>query len=960
MGPFIHFITYTNPLMRRLYFIVIIAGICLPLSCTKEGPQEETGAPDMSRFSYKVLAEDLDEPMVIDISREGVIYIAERYGNIWGYDEERDTLFSAGHIDVNTKYTSAEGRVTEAEEGLIGLSLDPDFSNNNLVYIYYAHPVEKKHLLTRWEMEDGVLKEGSEIVMLEVETQRETCCHTGGGMTWDAAGNLYLTVGNNTGNNISAHTDEREGRSSWDDQGHAANTNDLRGKILRIHPEPDGSYTIPEGNLFPPGTEKTRPEIYAMGLRNPWRVSLDSETGFIYWGEVGPDATADSEVGPKGYDELNQARNPGNFGWPFFVGPNAPFPYFDYEEGVPLEPKDPDHYTNHSVNNTGLELLPPVEKPFIYYPYGFSEEFPLVGSGSRSATGGPVFRKADFEADAPYLFPDYFEGKWIATDLMRGWIMAISMEENGDYSEMEQIFGDYAPIEPIDMRFGPDGGLYVLEYGSTWFAKSPDSKLVRIEYNRGNRPPVAVMESDRLESGSLPMEVSLDGRSSYDPDGDEIQIEWRITDDAGGERTFTGDRAEIRFDDFGVFHGTMIVSDVHGAQSVRTFKVVSGNTPPEVEIEILGNRSFYFPEVAVPYRIRVEDEEDGSLEDRTIDEGDIYGSIQYISDGYDLAEMIQQHRSGGSSEGINIAVSLMDKNNCNSCHNADKASIGPSLVEVSRKYHGEPGARTVLNEKIRQGGSGVWGTTVMPANPALSQNDADLILDYILNITEDKRDQIPVAGEFVPVVPEEDGGFGSYVLMASYSDRSVNGVPSNFREDLVVLRSPNISFEFVDEYENADVVTNPRSGRKIIKPFDGGFVVLKGIDLTGISSIEVHGSATQREENAGGRIDFRLDGVNGRSIGSGEIRDALATSGVRLLRLEEALAETDGDRAAAEKLVTESRQAYRRAVAEAQRTVVRLTEPVDEVHDLYLVFSNEAAGANQSLFTMNGLKFNID
>ena len=75
----------------------------------------------------------------------------------------------------------------------------------------------------------------------------------------------------------------------------AGNTNDLRGKILRIHPEDDGTYTIPEGNLFPKGTEKTRPEIYVMGDRNPWRISIDSKTGYIYWGEVGPDASEDTK-----------------------------------------------------------------------------------------------------------------------------------------------------------------------------------------------------------------------------------------------------------------------------------------------------------------------------------------------------------------------------------------------------------------------------------------------------------------------------------------------------------------------------------------------------------------------------------------------------------------------------------------------------------------------------------------
>lgn len=946
--------------MRLLDVTMMVIGVVfLFWMCDREDDPSELKELDMSRFSYRVLVEDLDEPMVVEISNDGVIFIAERYGDIWGYIEALDSLYLMGHVDVNTKYTSAEGRVTEAEEGLVGMSLDPNFDDNGWMYLYYAHPTEEKHILSRWDVENGILNPDSEIVMLEVEAQRETCCHTGGGMVWDSDGNLYLTVGNNTGNNLAAQTDEREGRSSWDDQRGAANTNDLRGKILRIHPEPDGSYTIPDGNLFPEGMEKTRPEIYVMGVRNPWRVSIDSKTGYIYWGEVGPDASADSEIGPKGYDELNQARGPGNFGWPFFVGPNAPFPYFDYETGVPTEMKDPNHYTNHSINNTGLELLPPVAEPFIYYPYGYSEEFPLVGSGSRSATGGPVFRKNDFNPDAEFLFPEYFEGKWLATDLMRGWIMAISMDENGDYKDMEQIFTDYAPVEPIDMKFGPDGGLYVLEYGSTWFAKSPDSKLVRIEYNQGNRPPVAILMSDSLESGDSPFVAELDGRSSYDPDGDPITIHWEISDGNEYHHTFEGYRIEVTMEDYGVYEGTMTVTDDHGAEDIKRFRLVSGNAPPNVKIQISGNQTFFEPNGNIAYSIYVEDKEDGVLGE-SIDQDQVRGSIQYISDGYDLAEMIQSHRSPGSREGINLAAGLMDRNHCGSCHNMDQESIGPSLMDISLRYSGQSGIRSSLNDKIRGGGVGVWGNTVMPANPGISKNDVDLIIDYILGLTEQENDHIPISGEFFARMPEDDHGFGSYVFLASYQDESVNGVPSNFREAMVVLRSPKISFDFVDEFENVDLVMNPRSGHKIIKPFHGGYAVFKNIDLTGVSSIEINGVASQREENSGGWIDFRIGSRDGVSVGRLEIRDALADSGIRMLRMEEALEITEGDREAAQKLVAESRQAYRRAMREAQQYVLIPNNPPEEIHDLYLVFINDTARSNQSLFTLNEMKFNLE
>ena len=392
--------------------------------------QDNPAKPDETRFTPVVVAEDLDEPMVFDVLKDGTAFIIERKGTVKKYDPVTRTVDLVGTIPVNTKYTSAEGRVSEAEEGLIGMSLDPEFDQNHWIYLYYAHPTEKKHILTRWELRNDKLVENSQKVVLEVPTQREVCCHTGGGMTWDRAGNLYLSVGNNTGNQQAAQTDEQPGRSSWDDQGHAGNTNDLRGKILRIHPEANGTYTIPDGNLFPKGTEKTRPEIYSMGHRNPWRISIDSRTGYLYWGEIGPDATNDSEIGPRGYDELNQARKPGNFGWPWFVGNNQAFPVYDYANKRPLDKKDPKNPVNNSPNNTGLTNLPPTAPSFVYYPYAVSEEFPLVGTGSRSATGGPVYHQADF-AGAKRPWPAYYEGKWLVTDFSRGWIMAITRTPRG-------------------------------------------------------------------------------------------------------------------------------------------------------------------------------------------------------------------------------------------------------------------------------------------------------------------------------------------------------------------------------------------------------------------------------------------------------------------------------------------------------------------------------------------------
>ena len=372
-------------------------------------------------------------------------------------------------------------------------------------------------------------------------------------MVFDSAGNLYLTTGNNTANppQGTSNLDERPGMKNHDDQRTAGNTNDLRGKILRIHPEPDGTYTIPAGNLFPPETDKTRPEIYTMGHRNPWRVSIDSKTGYIYWGEVGPDASKDSTIGPRGYDEFNQAKTAGFFGWPYFIADNKPYADYDYATGLIGPYFDTSKVINDSPNNTGLQQLPKPVKAFIWYPYSNSEEFPLVGSSGRSATGGPIFRKADFtEPDS--RFPAYFEGKWLIVEFMRGWIMSVSIDENGGYQSMERFLPDEDFQSAIDIKFSPAGDLYVLEYGSAWFRGNINAQLKRIEYNGGNRTPVVVASADKM-AGALPLNVKLSSEGTMDYDGDPLKYDWSVQSDNGYQRTLTEANPSITFDKEGSY-----------------------------------------------------------------------------------------------------------------------------------------------------------------------------------------------------------------------------------------------------------------------------------------------------------------------------------------------------------------------------------------------------------------------
>src|SRR5690606_7034855 len=255
---------------------------------------------------------------------------------------------------------------------------------------------------------------------------------------------LYLSTGDNSTpfdqpdpSTYKSHgfapLDSRAGYEQYDVRRSAGNTNDLRGKILRIDVQNDGTYAIPEGNLFAEGTAKTRPEIYVMGNRNPYRISVDQKTGFLYWGEVGPDAANDSLAtrGPRGYDEVNQAREAGSFGWPFFIGNNYAYRAFDSVTGQPGEFFDPQRPENNSPNNTGLPALPPAQPAYIWYPYAASGDFPQVGTGGRNAMAGPVYYTDLFPKSTRY--PDYYDGKLIIYDWIRGWVKAVTMLPNGDF-----------------------------------------------------------------------------------------------------------------------------------------------------------------------------------------------------------------------------------------------------------------------------------------------------------------------------------------------------------------------------------------------------------------------------------------------------------------------------------------------------------------------------------------------
>ncbi|MEP1086608.1 MAG: ThuA domain-containing protein, partial [Algoriphagus sp.] len=357
---------------EELYLTHLLAGIEYAMGGNKKldlSKAKSKRIPEENRFTKTPLAMGaFTEPTEMTILPNLDILVVQRRGEILFFDNETEELKEVGKLDV---YWKTDVKGVNAEEGLMGIQKDPNFAKNGHVFVYYAPTgAAEINRLSRFTFKNDTWDMASEVVILDVPSDRGICCHTGGSIAFDKDGNLFLSLGDNSTpfnqpdskftNNGYAPLDQRPGNEQYDARRSSGNANDLRGKILRIKVQEDGSYTIPEGNLYPEGTEGTRPEIYVQGNRNPYRISVDQKNGFLYWGEVGPDANGDSldTRGPRGYDELNQARKAGNFGWPFFVGNNYAYREFDYVTGESGAAFDPNGPKNTSVNNTGKTDLP--------------------------------------------------------------------------------------------------------------------------------------------------------------------------------------------------------------------------------------------------------------------------------------------------------------------------------------------------------------------------------------------------------------------------------------------------------------------------------------------------------------------------------------------------------------------------------------------------------------------------
>ena len=344
--------------------------------------------------------------MELDIAPDGRVFYIERDGRVQIIKPDTGTTVTAVDLDV----------FTGNEDGLLGIRLDPDFATNNWVYLYYApNDGVTRNRLSRFTVTGDTHRPGQrEGRAARSTTQRNTCCHAGGSMTFDSAGNLYLATGDNTNpfeSDAFTPIDERAGRQDYDAQRTAGNTNDLRGKVLRIHPEADGTYTVPAGQPLPGGHRADPPGDLRDGLPQPVpdRHRPEDQHALRRRLRAGR-RRGQPQPRPRGHGRVEHRRRARQLRLAVLhtarTTPTTTTRSRPARAGAKFDCAAP---VNNSPNNTGLTNLPPAVAATVDYDYGGNPRFPEIGGGG-APMGGPVYRyDADLNSDRKW--PAYYDGK---------------------------------------------------------------------------------------------------------------------------------------------------------------------------------------------------------------------------------------------------------------------------------------------------------------------------------------------------------------------------------------------------------------------------------------------------------------------------------------------------------------------------------------------------------------------
>ena len=790
---------------EELFLKHILGGI--NYACSGPQPDYTKVLPDDELFEINSLSLALNDPIAMAITPNDNVFIIERKGIIKLYKSSTQNIQKVHVLDAIYKEIAPKASEFIAKEcGGLGIAIDPDFTNNKHIYVYYSPKEKSCNRLSRFTWKDGEFT--NEKTILDVDTDRTNqTCHEGGSIVFGKNRMLYLSTGDNTNPFTSQGAtpiNELPGKKFYDSQRSAGNSNDLRGSILRIIINKDSSYSIPEDNLFPKGLAATRPEIYIKGCRNPYKISLDTKNGLLYWGEVGPDASNDTHRGPMGYDEFNQAKEAGYYGWPYYVGNHA---YKDIDFSTATGKNSfADGIINNSPNNTGLQKLPPVHFPIFSYPYKKSDAFPELGDGSRNAMAGPVYH----QEKRAQSFPSYFDETVFYYDWCRSNIMLIKLDKNKKLQSMTPFLSSKKFVHPIDMKQGPKGDIYVLTYGGGWW-DNKDGSLQKISFDGFNRRPTLVLQTSNTE-GAVPLKVEFSSQGSHDKDGDTMTYQW----DFGDGRSSTEAHSKITYKTPGNYKASLTITDSAGRQTQKFIDIIAGNERPKVSLSIEPLHSSFVWGSEIKYKVSAHDKEDGVVSEDLIQVTAEYRPDRTIPS-KEPQTSVQDPRLAGMNA-LLAGTKLIEKNNCLTCHQSKLKSIGPAYLDIAKKYEDNAANRKSLLAKLKTGGNGTWGHMPMPPQGHIAEAKLDQMLSAIFAMSGESRLIAKGANGTIKLITEPEdskNSKGIYIIKATYTDKGANGISALTGESESIVLSPAI---IVDKdkavLSTASAIINGSNARK--------------------------------------------------------------------------------------------------------------------------------------------------
>ncbi|MBK7874689.1 MAG: PQQ-dependent sugar dehydrogenase [Planctomycetes bacterium] len=471
-------------------------------------------------FDRELLIPQLDHPTAMEFTPDGRLFLAELGGTVRTYVNGALLPTPLCVLPV----------ATGGERGLLGLAVDPDFDVNGALYVFRTTPAGRNRV-SKLTVVGDTASLASEVVVWETPAS-VGYSHHGGALEFSADEKLLVATGDQLIPNV------------------AQDLSSPHGKLLRL--ERDGS--VPQDNpwLAVPGA---LPELWAAGLRNPFRMRIDAASGRVWLGDVGGN-------GPSAYEEMNLVERGANYGWPVAEGPAC------YQSDC---------------------------STFRASRFAWRHDDARFGTLQQGCVvAGPTLRGSALPAE--------FLGNLVVGDYANGWLWRFVLDAAGNVLEEHpfELGNDTGAV--VDLDQGPDGALYVLTFVR--------GTLARVRYGgTGNLAPIPQPLADRVH-GVAPLRVQFQGSGSTDPDQGPagLTYHWLFGD---GTTSDEADPTHV-FTAPGSYVVTLLVGD--GADVVRAsgLEITVGH-PPVPSIALPGAGTLYEAGDTIAFSGGAQDADEGTL-----------------------------------------------------------------------------------------------------------------------------------------------------------------------------------------------------------------------------------------------------------------------------------------------------------------------------------------------------------